>query len=123
MYTLGISAFYHDSAAVLLQDGVVIYALQEERFTRKKRDDSFPKNCINHILSKLDLDLSAIDAVVFTTNLSLNLTVYWKRISASCPPVLIYSEKLCRFGCAKTFFEKIIITELKRFGEIDPNRN
>ena len=46
-YILGISCFYHDSAAVLLKNGELVAAAQEERFTRKKNDDSFPKNAIN----------------------------------------------------------------------------
>ncbi|MCM8783064.1 MAG: hypothetical protein NC909_01520, partial [Candidatus Omnitrophica bacterium] len=41
MYILGISCFYHDSAACLVKDGEILYAAQEERFTRKKHDDSF----------------------------------------------------------------------------------
>ena len=47
MYILGISAFYHDSAACLLKDGEIIAAAQEERFTRIKHDHSFPINAIN----------------------------------------------------------------------------
>ena len=46
MYILGISAFYHDSAACLLKDGDIIAAVQEERFTRKKHDARFPSNAI-----------------------------------------------------------------------------
>ena len=47
---LGISAFYHDSAASLIEDGIVIAAAQEERFSRKKHDDRFPKNAIKFLL-------------------------------------------------------------------------
>lgn len=50
MYILGISCFYHDSSASLLKDGEVIAAVQEERFTRKKHDTSFPLNAINYCL-------------------------------------------------------------------------
>jgi len=46
MYVLGISAYYHDSAACLVKDGIIIAAAQEERFTRKKHDHSFPSNAI-----------------------------------------------------------------------------
>jgi len=49
-YILGISAFYHDSAAVLLKNGKIVAAVQEERFTRKKHDANFPKNAINYCL-------------------------------------------------------------------------
>lgn len=62
---LGISSYYHDSAAVLLVDGKIEYAVQEERFTRKKHDSSFPKNSIIYILKKSKIDMKSIDAVVF----------------------------------------------------------
>tara|TARA_B100001093_G_scaffold449341_1_gene455493 strand:+ start:1086 stop:2924 length:1839 start_codon:yes stop_codon:yes gene_type:complete len=62
---LGISAFYHDSAAALIADGNIIAAAQEERFTRKKHDDQYPKNAINYVLSEANLKLSNIDHIVF----------------------------------------------------------
>ena len=65
MKVLGISCFYHDSAATLIDNGEIIYALQEERFTRVKHDSSFPKNCISFILNKTKLKLRDLDAIVF----------------------------------------------------------
>jgi carbamoyltransferase len=62
---LGISAFYHDSAAAIIVDGEIIGAAQEERFTRKKHDASYPKNAINYILKEAGLKLNDIDYVVF----------------------------------------------------------
>jgi carbamoyltransferase len=62
---LGISAFYHDSAAAIVRDGEVIAAAQEERFTRKKHDESYPKNAITYVLKEAGLKLSEIDYVVF----------------------------------------------------------
>ena len=62
---LGISCFYHDSAATLLVDGEIVSAAQEERFTRNKHDDSFPIEAIKFILSSNDISLSEIDYVVF----------------------------------------------------------
>ena len=64
-YILGISAFYHDSAAVLLKDGVIIAAAQEERFTRKKNDERFPRNAITFCLNKAKIDPEQLDAVAF----------------------------------------------------------
>ena len=55
MNILGISAFYHDSAASLLQDGQIIAAAQEERFSRVKHDSSFPRNAILYCLDEEDL--------------------------------------------------------------------
>jgi len=65
MKIIGISAFYHDSAAALVVDGNVISAAQEERFTRKKHDPSFPTNSIEFILKSNGLSLADIDYVVF----------------------------------------------------------
>ena len=65
MYILGISAFYHDSAAALIKDGEIIAAVQEERFTRKKHDEQFPKNAIMYVLSEAKINLASLDAIVF----------------------------------------------------------
>lgn len=65
MKILGISAFYHDSAACLVQDGEIISAAQEERFTRKKHDFSFPTNAINFCLENSSLRVSDLDYVAF----------------------------------------------------------
>ena len=62
---LGISAFYHDSAACILIDGKIFAAAQEERFTRKKHDSSYPKNSVNFVLKSANLKLSEIDQIVF----------------------------------------------------------
>ena len=65
MYILGISAFYHDSAACLLKDGEIIAAAQEERFTRKKHDDVFPHHAIIYCLKEAHITASQIVNVVF----------------------------------------------------------
>jgi carbamoyltransferase len=62
---LGISAFYHDSAAVLVVDGKIIAAAQEERFTRKKHDPSYPANAIDYCLSEANISLDQVDYVAF----------------------------------------------------------
>jgi carbamoyltransferase len=62
---LGISAFFHDSAAALVRDGEIIAAAQEERFTRHKGDPSFPRRAITYCLSELGLEPGQLDAVVF----------------------------------------------------------
>ena len=62
---LGISAFYHDSAAALVVDGEVIAAAQEERFTRKKHDPSYPASAIEYVLSEAGLTLDKVGHVVF----------------------------------------------------------
>jgi carbamoyltransferase len=65
MWILGISAFYHDSAAALLQNGRIVAAAQEERFTRNKHDASFPKHAIDYCLSEARIDLADVDYVAF----------------------------------------------------------
>ena len=65
MYILGISAFYHDSAACLIKDGDIIAAAQEERFTRKKHDSSFPHHAIKYCLSEVNISSEEIKNVVF----------------------------------------------------------
>jgi len=64
-YVLGISAFYHDSAASIIRDGEIIAAAQEERFTRKKHDACYPKNAINYVLKEAGLKLNEVDYIVF----------------------------------------------------------
>ena len=65
MKILGISAYYHDSAAALVEEGRLVSAAQEERFTRRKHDASFPLNAIAYCLDERSLSLDGVDAVVF----------------------------------------------------------
>ncbi|MEG4106770.1 carbamoyltransferase [Microcoleus sp. S13_C5] len=65
MNILGISAYYHDSAAALIRDGEIIAAAQEERFSRKKHDARFPKNAIAYCLKEGNIDLRELDHIVF----------------------------------------------------------
>ena len=65
MRILGVSAFYHDSAAALVEDGVIVAAAQEERFTRKKHDAAFPEHAISFCLEKAGVSLGDIDYVTF----------------------------------------------------------
>ena len=62
---LGISAFYHDSAAAIIKDGNIIAAAQEERFTRIKHDSSYPFNSVEFVLKKAKLKLNEVDYIVF----------------------------------------------------------
>jgi carbamoyltransferase len=62
---LGISSFYHDSAAALIQNGNIIAAAQEERFSRKKHDERFPKNAIKYVLQEGNIKLNEVDYIVF----------------------------------------------------------
>lgn len=65
MYILGISCFYHDSAACILQDGRILAAAQEERFTRKKHDPRFPQHAIQYCLDEAKIETNQLSYVVF----------------------------------------------------------
>ena len=65
MYTLGLSAYYHDSAACLLKDGEIVAAAQEERFSRKKHDARFPIHALNYCLAEAGIALAQVDHVAF----------------------------------------------------------
>lgn len=65
MKILGISCFYHDAAAAIVHDGLLIAAAQEERFTRKRHDDGFPKKAIDFCLRKVNVEANDLDYVVF----------------------------------------------------------
>ena len=65
MKILGISCFYHDSAACLVEDGRIVAAAQEERFTRKKHDSRFPLNAVRYCLAEAGVSGAGLDAVAF----------------------------------------------------------
>ena len=64
MRILGLSCFYHDSAACLVEDGAIVAAAQEERFTRKKHDQDFPQNAVRYCLAQAGVAGGPIDAVL-----------------------------------------------------------
>src|SRR3954452_25082003 len=65
MRILGISAYYHDSAAALVEDGLVVAAAQEERFSRKKHDPAFPKYAVDYCLRHAGTDLNGVTHIAF----------------------------------------------------------
>ena len=65
MYALGISCYYHDSAAAVLKDGKVVAAVEEERFSRIKFDDGFPKHAVDWCLKEAGIDAENIDSIAF----------------------------------------------------------
>ena len=64
-YLLGISAYYHDSAAAIIKDGIIIAAAQEERFTRIKQDSNFPIKAIEYCLNEAGIQPEQLDGVVY----------------------------------------------------------
>ena len=65
MYVLGVSCFYHDAAAALLHDGVLVAAAEEERFSRKKHDFGFPRHAIDFCLRQAGITANDLEYVVF----------------------------------------------------------
>src|SRR3954453_10809422 len=82
---LGVSAFYHDSAAAIIRDGEIIAAAQEERFSRKKHDPQFPAGAINYCLEEAFVDPSELDAVVFYDNPLLTFDRLMKNLLTVAP--------------------------------------
>jgi len=85
MRILGISAFYHDSAAALIEDGRIVAAAQEERFTRKKYDSGYPANAIDYCLAEAGIRLADVDHVAFYDKPLLKFDRLFKTYMAFAP--------------------------------------
>ncbi len=105
---LGISAFYHDSAAALVQNGEIIAAAQEERFTRKKHDQRFPQNAINYCLAEAFIEPDELDAVVFYDHPILTLDRVLKNILQMAPD----SEGQWMKAAASTLGHKLLVPQM-----------
>ena len=70
-YILGLSCYYHDSAAALIKNGEIIAAVQEERFTRKKHDSSYPFNAVEFVLNYSNLKLNEVDQLLLNSQYKL----------------------------------------------------
>ena len=117
---LGISAFYHDSAAALLIDGKIIAAAQEERFTRKKHDSSFPHNAIDFVLTYSKLSLKEIDQIVFYEKPFLKFERLLETYVAFAPKgFLSFSKAMPVWLREKLFQKKLLLDHLKK--DRDPN--
>ena len=106
-YVLGISAFYHDSAAALLKNGEIISASQEERFTRIKNDSSFPINSIKNILSENNITLNDLRAVVFYEKPFLTFERLIETYLAFAPKGFFSFFKAIPLWLKKKYFKKI----------------
>ena len=112
---LGISAFYHDSAATILVDGKIIAAAQEERFTRKKHDASYPFNAIEFVLKYSNLELNQIDQIVFFEKPFLKFERLLETYVAFAPKGFkSFCKAMPIWLKEKLFQKKMLIDELKR---------
>ena len=111
---LGISAFYHDSAACLLKDGKIIAAAQEERFTRKKHDSSYPHYAIEFVLSYGNLKLSEIDQIVFFEKPFLKFERLLETYVAFAPRGFVSFAKAMPLWIKEKLFQKnLLFNKLK----------
>jgi carbamoyltransferase len=122
MTILGISAFYHDSAAALIEDGRIVAAAQEERFTRKKHDPGFPAEAIKYCLQYGGVDINKLDAIVFYDKPLLKferlLETYYtfapKGIQSFLLAIPVWLKE-------KLFLKRLIRQELEKIG-YDPSK-
>jgi len=117
-YILGISSFYHDSAATLIKNGQIIHAVQEERFTRIKHDKNFPKNCIKYILDKEKIFLNDLEAIVFFEKPFLKFERLLETYIAFAPKGFkSFSSSMPIWLREKLFQKKLILDELKKIDQ------
>jgi carbamoyltransferase len=113
-FILGISAFYHDSAACILKDGEIIAAAQEERFTRKKHDPSYPFNAVNFVLNHSNLKLSEVDQIVFFEKPFLKFERLLETYVAFAPKGFVSFGKAMPLWIKEKLFQKnLLFNKLK----------
>jgi len=111
---LGISAFYHDSAACVLKNGEIIAAAQEERFTRKKHDPSYPYNAIEFVLKYAGLQLSNVDQIVFFEKPFLKFERLLETYVAFAPRGFVSFAKAMPIWIKEKLFQKnLLFNKLK----------
>ena len=116
---LGISAFYHDSAAAIIINGKILFAAQEERFTRIKHDENFPVNAIKEALNFSELELRDIDAIVYYEKPFIKFERLLETYLKNSPRGIVsFLKSMPIWTKEKIFLKKIILENLK---EIDGN--
>ena len=122
MYILGISAFYHDSAACIIKDGEIIAAAQEERFTRKKHDASFPSYAIKYCVQEAQINAQQIDIVVFYEKPFVKFERLLETYLAFAPKGFIsFAKAMPAWIKDKLFQKSSIIKELRSLFGKDTN--
>lgn len=120
---LGISAFYHDSAAAIVIDGKIIAAGQEERFTREKHTALFPTNAIQYCLKEANVELKEIDAIVFYDKPFLKFERLLETYYAFAPKGLTnFIKAIPVWLNEKLFLKKRIYDELKKIADYDKKK-
>lgn len=120
MHILGISAFYHDSAAVIVTNGEIISAVQEERFTRVKHTAEFPQNAIEYCLSDSGLSIDELDALVFYDKPLLKFERLLETYYAFAPRGFWqFANSMPLWLKEKMFLKKVIYDRLKQIEDYD----
>ena len=120
MRILGISAFYHDSAASILVNGEIVAAAQEERFSRKKHDSAFPSNSIKYCLVEAQLEIADIDAIVFYDKPLLKFERLLETYYSFAPRgIKSFILSIPIWLKEKMFLKKVLKDELKKIGDFD----
>ena len=115
---LGISAFYHDSAACILKNGEIIAAAQEERFTRVKHDQSYPYNAIEFVLKYSKLKIYDIDQIVFFEKPFLKFERLLETYVAFAPKGFVSFSKAMPIWIKEKLFQKnLLLEKLKSHGK------
>ena len=121
---LGISAFYHDSAAAIIIDGKIIAAAQEERFTRSKHDSNYPHNAVEFVLKFANLKLSNVDHIVFYEKPFLKFERLLETYVAFAPKGFIqFTKAMPTWLREKLFQKKMLLNYLKKHDENFKNEN
>ena len=125
---LGISAFFHDSAVALLQNGKIKYASQEERFSRIKHDSNFPINALNDLLKFNNLKLNQIDYIVFFEKPFLKFERLVETYLAFAPkgfkqflfsmPIWLREKLFMKKEAARWLYQKVGGLDYQRFEEV-----
>ncbi|AFS48553.1 Carbamoyltransferase [alpha proteobacterium HIMB59] len=115
MFILGISAFYHDSAACLIHDGDLIAAAQEERFTRIKHDSAFPTNAIKYCLKEAKINLEQVENIVFYEKPFLKFERLLETYLAFAPKGFVSFTKAIPIWIKDKLFQKSLLTKELKF--------
>src|SRR2546423_8055688 len=123
MYILGISAYYHDAAATLLHDGVIIAAVQEERFTRIKHDPGFPVHAIRYCLESAYITIDDLEAIVFYDKPFLKLERLLETYITAAPRGLqTFLKAMPVWMKEKIFIKKEIRNGLKKISDYNSRK-
>lgn len=119
MYILGIACYYHDSSACLIKDGKLIAAVEEERFTRKKHDNSFPYNAIMYCLAEAKITINEIDYVTFYEKPLLKFErILFQHIDAFPKSLSTFVQAMPSWITEKARIPKVVRKKLKYKGDI-----